>query len=210
MSLEKNTETDPISKGYEPGSGQLILIDVTVFLSILKSFFETADKRVKKKQVQKIVSSKEWFEHYYNRKNGRRVLSALATIDYAHELATAIKLTEVDYDVVFTPKGMFSRSEKKFDVLLLRDSILLKADLKTISSRNPLSIAKRIIEGGEQAPRVVLDIKSDVSSRILIQALRSSNYKNDLIKEIFLFYRSKFYVLPKNLILSNQIFKVLP
>ncbi len=115
----------------------------------------------------------------------------------------------MDYDVVFAPAGIFPRGGKRFDIYLLKDIIILEADLKCISSKNPLTIAYRIKEGSEQASRVVLDVKSIIQAKDLIDGLRSGTGKNSLIKEVLLFYRNKFYILPVNLIWSKRIFDIL-
>jgi hypothetical protein len=104
---------------------------------------------------------------------------------------------------------MFTREQKKFDIFLLKDSVILKADLKSITSKNPDTIAKRIIGGSDQASRVVIHINSDIERKDLIDGLRSGVERNGLIKEILLFYKGKYYRLPKNLILSREIFRIL-
>src|ERR1700754_4625211 len=162
---------DGIIKIYEPTSSCFLLLDITLFTSLIKNFFEATDRKSKKNRIQQLLNSHKWFEHYYDKKTGRKVLSESGIIEYVHELETAIKLTKANYDVIFTPKGFFNRTEKKFDIFILRDHILLKADLKEIFSINPLTIAKRIKEGCDQAPRVVLDIKSDIHKLDLIDGL---------------------------------------
>jgi hypothetical protein len=92
---------------------------------------------------------------------------------------------------------------------MIRDTIILKADLKYITSKNPDTIAKRIRGGSEQAPRIVVDISSNINEKELIDGLRSSVERNSLIREILLIYKGKFYRLPKTLILSKAIFKIL-
>lgn len=115
----------------------------------------------------------------------------------------------MDYHVVFAPKAMFLRNEKKFDIFLIKESSIFKADLKSISSKNPDTIANRIKGGSEQASRLVIDITSDIEKNDLIDGLRSGVERNDLIKEIMLLYKSKFYRLPKDLILSKKIYNIL-
>ena len=137
------------------------------------------------------------------------MLSETEFIEHKHELETAILLAQVNYDVVFAPRGMFKRQEKKFDIFLLRDTVILKADLKNITSKNPDTIAKRIKGGSDQANRVVIHINSDIEKRDLIDGLRSGVERNSLIKEILLFYKRRYYRLPKSLILSREIFKIL-
>lgn len=100
------------------------------------------------------------------------MLAESELIEHKHELTTATLLAKINYDVVFAPKAMFSRNEKKFDVFLIRGSIIFKADLKSISSKNPDTIANRIKGGSEQASRVVIDITSDIEKNVLIDGLR--------------------------------------
>lgn len=188
--------------------GQL-LIDITVFVSAIRAYYKSINAKNKKKEVQRILTLSNWYEHYRDRSTGRRVLSELPKIEHEHERLTAINLARMNYDVVFSPGGMFKRDQKKFDIYLLRDTIILEADLKCVFSVNPDTVANRIISGSDQASRVVLDIKSNISIKDLIDGLRSGTAKNNLIKEILLFYRNKFYMLSKSLILSKRIFDIL-
>ena len=43
----------------------------------------------------------------------------------------------------------------------------------------------------------------------LIDGLRSGTGKNNLLKELLIFYKNRFYVLPVKLIWSKNIFKIL-
>ncbi|MCW3108786.1 MAG: hypothetical protein JWQ09_3292 [Segetibacter sp.] len=213
MNIEANPgkpeEERDIQLGFEPEHPSLLLVDILLFTAIIKACFETADKKIKKAAIEKILSSEDWFEHFRDKKTGRRVLSETELIEHKHELITATLLAKMDYDVVFAPKAMFARSEKKFDVFLMRAGIILKADLKSISSKNPDTIANRIKGGSEQASRVVIDITSDVEKNALVNGLRSGVERNKLIKEILLLYKSRFYRLPKDLILSKKIYNIL-
>ena len=92
---------------------------------------------------------------------------------------------------------------------LIKKIVILKADLKSITSKNPDTISKRIRGGSEQASRLVVQINSDIEVKNLIDGLRGGVLRHDLIKEILLFYKSRFYRLPKSLIVSKEIFKVL-
>lgn len=146
--------------------------------------------------------------HINNNDTGRGVFSISETFEYPHELATATKLTTEDYDVVFMPEGFFSRHEKRFDVLLCRDHVSFEADLKCITSTNPDTIGKRIKEGSLQAPRLVLDIQSGIGRKDLIQGLKTGCERNDLLKEILLFYNHRFYRLFISQILSKKIYDI--
>jgi hypothetical protein len=104
---------------------------------------------------------------------------------------------------------LFRRGTKKFDIYLIKDTVILEADLKYLSTKNPLTIAARIKEGSEQAARLVIEIASDIHYKLLIQGLRSGIYKNISLKEILLIYKRQFYRLPRNLIMSKRIFDIL-
>ncbi|HTD94199.1 MAG TPA: hypothetical protein VK644_10320, partial [Chitinophagaceae bacterium] len=143
------------------------------------------------------------------RSTGRTVLAEKETLEHRHELQTAKALTQKNYDVLFAPAGMFGRADKKFDVFLIRDHIILKADLKCITSKNPDTIANRIKGGSEQASRLVVDIVSNIERKTLIDGLRSGVTGNAMIKEILLFYNRHFYRLSKEEIISRRIFDLL-
>ena len=147
--------------------------------------------------------------HIENNDTDRGVYSVSNTFEYPHELATATKLTAENYDVVFMPAGFFGRNEKKYDVLLCRDHLAFQADLKSITSTNPDTIGKRIKEGSHQAPRLVLDINSGIPRKDLIQGLKIGCERNDLLKEIMLFYNHRFYRLFISQILSNRIYDII-
>jgi len=175
-------------------------------MRLLTSCFEAANKQLRKAQIQKLLVSCDWIEHYRDKSSGKRVLAESTTLEYKHELYTAIALTKVNYEVVFAPKGMFKRGDKKFDVFLIREHAILKADLKYITSKNPNTIANRIKEGCDQASRVVIDIASDISIRDLIDGLRSGVFRNKLLQQILLFYKGGFYILNRGIIESKHIY----
>ncbi|MBN8836336.1 MAG: hypothetical protein J0I09_03700 [Sphingobacteriia bacterium] len=193
---------------FEKSSSTILFVDITVFATLVKSCYEAADKKLKQKQIAKLLSAEDLCEHYCDKKTKRRVLSEFDEIEHAHERITAIYLAQADYDVLFAPKGMFKRDQKKFDIYLLKDAVILEADLKSISSKNPDTIANRIKGGEAQAKRVVVHIVSDVDYKTLIDGLRGGVEKSSII-EILLIYKKKFYRLSKTLILSKKIFEVL-
>jgi len=207
--LEEHKKDITIVQLGKSDGGHCFLIDITLFGSLLKAFFDSTDRKLKRRQADKLLNNQNWINHYYNKKTNRKVLSESESIEHAHELATAIKITEVNYDVIFAPKGLFKRNDKKFDIFLLRDHIILKADLKTITSKNPDTIARRIKDGSDQASRIILDIRSDIQAGTLIDGLRSGSSKNDLLVEVLLFYRNKFYVLDKKQILGKNIYSLI-
>lgn len=209
MQLEQDhTEPEKIEIVYQ-SEEFMLWSDITGLVAVFHSCFEKISAAQRKIQITKILSAKDWHEHYKDKATGRRVLSETELIEHQHELNTAVCLAQINYDVIFAPKIMFVREQKKFDIFLLRDTVILKADLKSITSKNPDTIAKRIKGGSDQASRVVIHINSDIEKKALIDGLRSGVERNSLIKEILLFYKKGFYRLPKNLILSREIFKVL-
>lgn len=207
--IDGNSEEEKsIEVGYIPGCEKHLLLDITVFIGLLKSCYEVVGTKIKRVRIDKLMAAEDWVEHYRDRSSGRRVL-AESVIEHKHELRTAIALAQIEYHVIFAPRGMFKWNEKRFDVFLVKEHVILKADLKCILSKNPDTIAKRIKGGSEQASRVVLDINSDIEKNSLIDGLRSGIVKNKLIVEILLFYKSKFYKLPKNLIGSKRIYDII-
>ncbi len=199
---EKFTENEHMGKsGY-------LFVDITGFVSLVQSCLSKAHRAYKRAQIRKIINDYDWVEHYCDKYTGRRVLSE-GPLEHAHEKSTAVCLAQMNYDVVFAPKGIFDRNDKKFDVFLLRDTVILKADLKCIYSKNPDHIAKRIKEGSEQASRIVVNIVSDIEKKVLINGLKKGVERNKLIEEILIIYRGKFYKLPKNTILDQDIFDII-
>lgn len=196
--------------GFEPvRSPFLLFVNIIPFITAIKAYRNAINARMRRNEIQKILAFTDWFEHYKDKKTGRRVLSESKTIEHEHERRTAICLAQMNYDIVFAPAGLFQRTGKRFDIYLLRDTVILEADLKCISSKNPSTIAYRIKEGTEQASRVVIDITSDIDKKVLIQGLRSGAYKNKLLIEVLLFYKKRFYRLPKNLIQGKRIYEVI-
>jgi hypothetical protein len=122
-------------------SGGILHSDITGSVALVQSCFENITAAYRKVQIQQILASADWHEHHRDSKTGRRVLSHAKELEHPHEKTTAVLLTQVNYDVIFVPKAMFKHSEKRYDVLLLRDTVILKADLKCIFSKNPNTIA---------------------------------------------------------------------
>ena len=206
---DENCEESRIQWGFGGTSQANIFLDITTFLAAVKSCYDAVGSKIRRIQIQKILAAEDWFEQHRDRQTGRRVLSISEAIIHDHELRTSICLTQVNFDVLFAPDGMFKRGQKKFDVYLFKDHLIFEADLKCISSVRPDTIAGRIRSGSEQASRVVVDIRSNIGSRDLIDGLRSGSERNSLLKEIFLFYRGKFYILPTSLIWSKRIYQIL-
>ncbi|HEX9512256.1 MAG TPA: hypothetical protein VF939_17310 [Puia sp.] len=205
---DQSSEDRAVELGFEPARDSFLLLNISLFSAAIKACREAINARIRRNEIQKLLAA-DWFEHYRDKKTGRRVLSESKFIEHDHERRTAICLAQMNYDVIFAPGGMFKRGKKKFDIYLLRDTVILEADLKCISSKNPLTIAYRIKEGSEQASRVVIDITSDIDKKTLIQGLRSGIYKNNLLSEILLFYKKRFYRLPKTLIQGQRIYEVI-
>lgn len=187
----------------------IVWSDFTGLIALFHACFERISATQRKKQIERLLSAANWFEHYKDKTTGRRVLAEDEKMEFPDELVTAIVLTQINYDVVFAPRAMFRQEEKKFDIFLIRDTIILKADLKFVTGKNPNTIAQRIIKGSEQAPRVVIHINSDFEKKDLIDGLRSGVERNNLIKEVLLIYKRKFYRLTKLQIVSKNIFKIL-
>jgi len=166
---------------------------------------KNGSKEIKKAEIQNLFQMDGMITHYRHKTTKRIVVADCINFEFVHEKTTAEKLTGVNYDIIFVPKGYFKRAEKTFDIFLCREHIFLEADLKSIVSANPDTISKRIKNGSEQSSRLVLDIRSNIKRQILIQALKSGCERNNTLLEVLLFYKSRFLCLPKNLILSSKV-----
>jgi hypothetical protein len=182
--------------------------NLDLFREFIKHIKE-GDKSIKIEVIQKLFVLDGLYTHHTDKITKRVILANCQQFEYPHELHTSQKLTGVDYDVIFIPKGYFKRSEKKFDVFLSRGHIFLESDLKCITSTNPDTIGNRIKEGSEQSARVVLDITSQIQKRRLIEGLKTGCERNRELKEILLFYNSSFYRLPVTQIISRRIFDII-
>lgn len=209
-STKDSSDNRVFETGYDPiNKGQVLLFDITLFASLLKLCFEAVGIKQKQAAVKKLLSSSEWVLLYQDRISKRSVYAERAELEHKHELKTAKALVQKGYDVLFAPKAMFLRDEKKFDVFLIRDHVILKADLKSIASKRPDGIARHIKNGAEQASRVVIDIVSDIPRKDLIDGLRGGVKKSKLLSEILLFYNGRFYRIKRDEIQSKKIHNLL-
>jgi hypothetical protein len=179
------------------------------FIATLHLINNAIDKNIKAKEIKTLLSNPNFHILYNDKITNRKVIAEFTKFEFKHEETTAIKLNSIGFDVIFAPKGMFGRKDKKFDVFLAKDNILLKADLKFISSTNPDTIANRIASGAMQANRIIVDIQSKILPNKLIDGLKSGIIKSKGLSEIILFYRNGYYRLPKNIIESDRIFDIL-
>lgn len=209
-SAKDNSGNRLFETGHDPvDKGRLLFFDITLFTSLLKLCFEAIGVKQKQAAIKKLLSSFEWVLLYQDKTSGCSVYAERAELEHKHELKTAKALAQKGYDVLFSPKAMFQRTEKRFDIFLIRDHIILKADLKSISSKAIAPMANRIKNGADQAPRIVIDIVSDINKRDLINGLRKGVQKSSILIEILLFYNSRFYRLNRNEILSKKIYKLI-
>jgi len=181
-------------------------------IECLKTLIEEiklSNKASKAEKIMHLLSMDFWITHYQDKKTRCTVIAACNQFEYPHEHHTCKKLAAAGYNVILVPKGFFKRKEKKFDVFLCRGHIFLESDLKCITTTNVDTIGKRIKEGSEQSPRIVLDVTSTITKNNLIIGLKTGCERNQNLMEIILFYNSNFYCLPKTQILSKKIFKVI-
>jgi hypothetical protein len=207
--IDNSAEHERFQIDYEPLSASVLFLNITGFTTLVRNCIEITNRRTKRHSIEKLLNHPGLVIIEISKTTGRRVLTEANAVHYDHELRTAIRLIGFNYDVLFAPVGLFSRNEKRFDVFMLRDIIILKADLKAVTSKNPDTIAKRIKSGSEQASRLVIDICSDIRPAMLIDGLRSGVERNELILELLVIYRNRFYRLSKQLILSNKIYDIL-
>jgi hypothetical protein len=164
-------------------------------------------KQQKVEYISRLLQTEGLIKHYESKRTGCVVVALCEKFEYDHELQTSMKLADEQYNVLLVPQGYFARHEKKFDVFLCRNHVMIETDLKYINSRKPDAIAARIKEGSEQSSRLVIDIASNIEKVTLIEGLKSGCVRNKLIEEIMLFYSGKFYRLQKSQILSRSIFQ---
>ena len=175
----------------------------------LVTLVKEAGKTEKRKLIEQLFKLPGLTICHIDKGTSKIIVSDCDIFEYPHEYQTAKKLAENKYDVLFVPKGYFNRWEKRFDIFLIHNHVFLEADLKCIRSQNPDTIGKRIRQGSDQSSRLVLDICSGINKPGLIEGLKSGCSKNNFLLEIFLFYNSGFYVLPRTQILSRKIFNVI-
>ena len=170
------------------------------------------NKDVKIELINRIFSLDGLIIHHKDKKTKRIIASDCSGFEYAHEFHTSKKLTAVHYNVLFVPKGYFKRSDKKFDVFLLflsKDHLFFESELKCLHTKKPDTMGNRIKEGSSQTSKLILDIHAEINKMDLIDGLRLGCQRNELIKQIMLFYKSQFYLLDKNKILSKNIYRTL-
>ena len=147
---------------------------------------------------------------YINEGNGKQVFKHTETKILEHEIITAKKLTEVNYDVIFAPKGMFKRGQKKFDIYAIyNNNVIFEADLKANFVATKNSIFNLIKSGDQQAKQIILEIKSSIKVDDLINGLKEGIREGRNVQTIMLFYKKLFFNLNRNTILSNKIYKLL-
>ena len=188
----------------------VLFSDVTGFVSIIKSIIDNRHLATRQNLIQELLTDKDLFSVYINADNGRQIFKHEYTIILDHELSTAKKLTEVSFDVIFAPKGMFKRGQKRFDIYAVhKDGNLIKADLKANFEPTKNSIFNSIKSGGKQAGHIVLEIKSAIQIEDLISGLKEGCRDEKNVKTIMLFYKKRFFNLDRNTILSKRIYKLL-
>lgn len=215
-----STEVEKIEKGlkfvenitmrYDYKTSGELYTDVTGFVSIIKSIIETGQKAVRIRLINELKTDKDLVSAYINKDFGTQIFKHEPTKILSHELDTAKKLTEVNFDVIFAPKGMFKTRDKKFDIFAIyKDKYLIKADLKANFEPTKNSIFKLVESGNKQAEHIVLDINSEISKNDLIDGLRSGLMAGKNVKSVMLFYKKQFFNLDRNAIFSKVIYKLL-
>lgn len=195
---------------YDFKSSGVLFSDVTGFVLIIKSIIDNRHLVTRQKLIQELLTDKDLFSVYINAENGNQIFKHEYTLILDHELSTAEKLTGVGFDIIFAPKGMFKRGQKRFDIYAIRkNGILFKADLKANFEPTKNSIFNAIKSGGKQADHIVLEIKSAIQIEDLISGLEEGCRDEKNVKTIMLFYKKRFFNLDRNTILSKRIYKLL-
>jgi hypothetical protein len=195
---------------YKFQSSRALYSDLTVFISIIQSIIELRQKVLRRKLIHELLMDKDLISIYINKDFATQIFKHIPTKILDHEFAAAIKLTEVQYDVIFAPKGMFKRGQKRFDIFVIqKDGVLINADLKTNFEPSKNAIYNLIKSGGKQADHIVLDIRSSIPVDGLVSGLKEGLRDEKRVKSVMLFYKKHFFNLDRNTILSKRIYKLL-
>jgi len=199
-----------ITMRFDYKASGVLYSDVTGFISIINSIIEAGQKGIRSRLINELKEDKDLISDYINKDFGTQIFKHKPTKILMHEFVTAKKLTDVNYDVIFAPKGMFKTKDKKFDVFVIyKDKYLIRADLKANFEPTKNSIFKSIESGSKQAEHIVLDINSEISINDLIDGLRSGLIAGKNVKSVMLFYKKQFLNLDRNAVFSKVIYKLL-
>jgi len=195
--------------GSQPTASMKLHSDVTGFVTTINSIISSTQNNIAKREIIKLKADKELDVTFTNPDTGRQILKHSYTKPLDHEFVTAKKLTDVDFDVIFAPKSMFGKKDKKFDVFILSDVHITKADLKANFTPKSNAIYKSLESGAGQAKNIVIDINSKIGKDELIDGLRNGVKDFPKIKKVLLFYRKKYHELDRRTIFSKSIYRLL-
>ena len=100
-------------------------------------------------------------------------------LEYGDNLNAAKALNNIGYDVYMLPRVLGSKS---FDYILVKNSNIYAAELKTIYGKN--SLDHRLEKASMQTDRIVLNIVGNVSSRYVADEIKDFYLNNPHIREI--------------------------
>ena len=195
--------------GSQPTASMKLHSDITGFVTTINSIISSTQNNIAKREIIKLKADKELDVFFTNPDTGRQILKHSYTKPLDHEYVTAKKLTDVDFDVIFAPKSMFGKKDKKFDVFILSDVHITKADLKANFTPKSNAIYKSLESGAGQAKNIVIDINSKINSEDLINGLRSGLKDFAKIKKVHLFYRKEYFEFDRKDIFSKSIYRLL-
>jgi hypothetical protein len=187
---------------------KIIYSDITGFVGIVQSIVESTQGKIRAANIEKLLSDKDLIVQFTNAETGKQIFKHEYTKVLKHEYETAKKLTDFGFNIVFVPKTMFKKKDKKYDIFALTEKTLTKADLKANFTPTSNAVYNSIVSGNKQAKHIVLDIKSLISTDELIQGLRDGIADSKGIQSIKLFYKKKYYELDRNLIFSKRIYSI--
>ena len=81
---EEFIEPDKIQIGYLVEK-TVLWSEITGIVSLFHACFERIMAVDRKKKIEKLFNSFDWFEHHLDKVTGRRVLSETALIEHQHE-----------------------------------------------------------------------------------------------------------------------------
>lgn len=131
------------------------------------------------------------------------------------EIQSAAKLAKAGNYVIFPSDGAIKKLKEELkDKTLKKNDIYFydkktffqtKADLKTLSDVDDVTIARHISKGGKQAPVIVMDFERKIDRRNLINGLRSG-WDKDNLKKVLIYWKGEWKTVYYSEIHTNNIY----
>src|SRR5258708_20135270 len=97
---DESREDRAVELGFEPARDSFLLLNISLFSAAIKACREAINARIRRNEIQKLLAA-DWFEHYRDKKTGRRVLSESKFIEHDHKKRPSIFLPQIIYNLIF-------------------------------------------------------------------------------------------------------------